>query len=97
MVTADGLNIDVLELIFSNLTGNDLHSVALVSMSFYDGVLPLLYKRLCYTMRHAKTFPRVRVLLSLTRFWLTIALIEMLPVCGSPAIQRSREIRSSHW
>ncbi|KAF9030340.1 hypothetical protein BDZ89DRAFT_1064760 [Hymenopellis radicata] len=58
MVSADNLNIDVLELIFSFLSGNDLHSVALVSHSFYDGVLPRLYRTLRYTMRHGKKFPR---------------------------------------
>ncbi|KAF8911353.1 hypothetical protein CPB85DRAFT_1434892 [Mucidula mucida] len=58
MVTADNLNIDVLELVFSFLSGNDLHSVALVSHSFYDGVLPRLYRTLRYTMRHGKKCPR---------------------------------------
>lgn len=60
MVSADNLNFDVLEVIFSFLSGHDLHSVALVSHSFYAGVLPRLYRTLRYTMRHGKKFPRVR-------------------------------------
>ncbi|PBK76130.1 hypothetical protein ARMSODRAFT_950526 [Armillaria solidipes] len=58
MVTADNLNLDVLELVFSHLSGNDLPSVALVSNSFYDGVLPRLYKTLWYSIRHGKKYPK---------------------------------------
>ncbi|KAK0223662.1 hypothetical protein IW262DRAFT_1270371 [Armillaria fumosa] len=58
MVTADNLNLDVLELVFSHLSGNDLPSVALVSNSFHDGVLPRLYRTLWYSIRHGKKYPK---------------------------------------
>jgi len=45
MVSAQNLNLDVLELVFAHLaTGNDLASVALVSRSFLAGVIPKLYE-----------------------------------------------------
>ncbi len=65
MVTADNLNLDVLELVFSHLSGNDLPSVALVSNSFYDGVLPRLYKTLWYSIRHGKKYPKVSLFIKL--------------------------------
>ncbi|KAJ7141615.1 hypothetical protein C8R46DRAFT_1180811 [Mycena filopes] len=59
MVTADNVNLDVLELIFSYLAGNDLASVALVSQSFCAGVIPRLYSTLLFRLSHAKRYPAV--------------------------------------
>ncbi|KAJ3804042.1 hypothetical protein F5876DRAFT_83880 [Lentinula aff. lateritia] len=59
MVTADNLNLDVLESIFFHLSGNDLSSVALVSRSFFAGVIPRLYRKIMFRLNHAKRYPRV--------------------------------------
>ncbi|KAJ4490298.1 hypothetical protein J3R30DRAFT_3653658 [Lentinula aciculospora] len=59
MVTADNLNLDVLELIFFYLSGNDLSSVALVSRSFFAGVIPRLYRKIMFRLNHAKRYPRL--------------------------------------
>ncbi|KAJ7075516.1 hypothetical protein B0H15DRAFT_956436 [Mycena belliarum] len=59
MVSADNVNLDVLELIFSYLAGNDLPSVALVSRSFFAGVIPRLYCTLLFRLSHAKRYPAV--------------------------------------
>ncbi|KAF9484083.1 hypothetical protein BDN70DRAFT_903847 [Pholiota conissans] len=56
MVSADNLNLDVLELIFCFLSGNDLPSVALVSKSFLTGVIPRLYSTISYRTRQAKGY-----------------------------------------
>ncbi|KAF8153001.1 hypothetical protein B0H34DRAFT_754140 [Crassisporium funariophilum] len=56
MVSADNLNLDVLELIFAFLSGNDLASVASVSRSFLAGVIPRLYQTISYRMRHGKGY-----------------------------------------
>ncbi|KAF8957516.1 hypothetical protein BDZ97DRAFT_1845991 [Flammula alnicola] len=56
MVSADNLNLDVLELIFGFLSGNDLPSVALVSRSFLAGVIPRLYNTIAYRLRQAKGY-----------------------------------------
>lgn len=56
MVSADNLNLDVLELIFAHLSGNDLSSVALVSRSFLAGVIPRLYNTLSYRLRQGKGY-----------------------------------------
>ena len=60
MVSADNLNLDVLELIFSFLSGNDLPSVALVSRSFLAGVIPRLYDSISYRIRQMKGYDSVR-------------------------------------
>ena len=69
MVSADNLNLDVLELIFAFLSGNDLPSVASVSRSFLAGVIPRLYRRIWVVLKQAKgydvvscsaTIPKVR-------------------------------------
>ncbi|KAJ7459217.1 hypothetical protein FB451DRAFT_1272231 [Mycena latifolia] len=57
MVSADNVNLDVLELIFTYLAGNDLASVALVSRSFFAGVIPRLYCTLQFRVAHAKRYP----------------------------------------
>jgi len=62
MVTADNLNLNVLELIFSFLFGNDLPSVALVSRSFLAAVIPRLYNTISYRLRQAKGYDVVRAL-----------------------------------
>ncbi|KIK68230.1 hypothetical protein GYMLUDRAFT_68107 [Collybiopsis luxurians FD-317 M1] len=59
MVTADNLHLDVLELIFYYLSGNDLVSVSLVSRSFLSGVIPRLYRKIMFRLNHAKRFPQV--------------------------------------
>ncbi|KAJ3796561.1 hypothetical protein GGU11DRAFT_746014 [Lentinula aff. detonsa] len=59
MVTADNLNLDVLELIFLYLSGNDLPSVALVSRSFFVGVVPRLYQKIMFRLNHAKRYPKL--------------------------------------
>jgi len=56
MVSADNLNLDVLELIFAFLSGNDLPSVASVSRSFLAGVIPRLYRRIWFLLRQAKGY-----------------------------------------
>jgi hypothetical protein len=64
MVSADSLNLDVLEVIFAHLSGKDLPAVALVSRSFLAGVIPRLYRTLAFRIHHAKRYPRVRVYLT---------------------------------
>ncbi|TRM66963.1 hypothetical protein BD626DRAFT_452299 [Schizophyllum amplum] len=59
MVSADNLNFDVLELIFSFLANKDLPNVALVSRSFYTAVLPRLYRILPFKQSHAKRYPKI--------------------------------------
>ncbi|KAJ6496071.1 hypothetical protein C8R45DRAFT_866000 [Mycena sanguinolenta] len=59
MVSADNVNLDVLELIFAYLAGNDLASIALVSRSFFAGVIPRLYSTLLFRLSHAKRYPAV--------------------------------------
>ncbi|KAJ7662741.1 hypothetical protein DFH06DRAFT_1471501 [Mycena polygramma] len=59
MVSADNVNLDVLELIFGYLSGNDLPSVALVCRSFFAGVIPTLYSTLLFRLSHAKRYPAV--------------------------------------
>lgn len=61
MVSADNLNFDVLELMFSYLSGYDLASIAQVSRSFLAGVIPRLYKIIVYRMSHAKLYSQVRL------------------------------------
>ena len=60
MVSADNLNLDCLDLIFSYLYGNDLVSVSLVSRSFLAGVIPRLYRSLVFKLNQAKRYPAVR-------------------------------------
>ena len=59
MVSADNLNLDVLEVIFDSLSGNDLPSVALVSRSFLAAVIPRLYQKISYRLRQAKGYDTV--------------------------------------
>jgi len=59
MVSADSLNLDVLELIFSHLSGHDLTSISLVSRTFLAGVVPVLYRTIVYRLREAKAFGTV--------------------------------------
>jgi len=56
MVSADNLNLDVLEVICSFLSGNDLPSVALVSSSFLAAVIPRLYNTISYRLRQCKGY-----------------------------------------
>jgi hypothetical protein len=58
MVSADNLNLDVLEEIFSYLPhGTNLASIALVSRSFLEAVVPRLYASICFRIRQAKNYP----------------------------------------
>ncbi|KAJ7624487.1 hypothetical protein FB45DRAFT_923564 [Roridomyces roridus] len=59
MVVRNNLNLDVLELIFSHLAGNDLPTVALVSHAFFGAVIPYLYSILLFRLSQAKRYPRV--------------------------------------
>ncbi|KAG7095711.1 hypothetical protein E1B28_006425 [Marasmius oreades] len=59
MVTADNLNLDVLEMIFSHLPHQDLASTAVVSRSFFAGIIPRLYRDITYGLKHGKKYPRV--------------------------------------
>ena len=63
MVSADNLNLDVLELIFAFLSGNDLPSVASVSRSFLAGVVPRLYQTIWFRLRQAKGYAVVSAVL----------------------------------
>lgn len=56
MVTADNLNLDVLELIFAFISGNDLVAVSSVSKSFLAGVIPCLYAKVSFTAKHVKRY-----------------------------------------
>ena len=56
MVTADNLNLDVLELIFAYISGNDLVAVSSVSKAFLAGVIPRLYAIVYFTAKHAKRY-----------------------------------------
>lgn len=59
MVSADNLNLDVLELIFAHLAWKDLPSIALASRSFFAGVIPQLYCTLRFRSWHATRYPAV--------------------------------------
>ncbi|KAF9460379.1 hypothetical protein BDZ94DRAFT_1223135 [Collybia nuda] len=59
MVSADSLNLDVLEVIFTYLFGRDLPAVALVSRAFLAGVIPRLYRTLAFRIHHAKRYPKI--------------------------------------
>jgi len=60
MVSAESLNFDVLQIIFSHLSPHDLASVSQVNQSFLAGALPRLYRSLCFYHSQAKRYPRVR-------------------------------------
>ena len=62
MVSADNLNLDVLELIFAYLSGHDLTSIGLVSRSFLAGVVPILYRSIVYRLREAKAYDSVCII-----------------------------------
>lgn len=59
MVTAESLNFDVLQIIFSYLSPPDLASVSQVCQSFLVGALPKLYRSLGFYHNQAKRYPRV--------------------------------------
>jgi hypothetical protein len=71
MVSVDSLNLDVLELIFAYLSGNDLLPVALVNRSFLAGVIPRLYRTLIFRLHHSKRYPKARIHQSIVRFHVT--------------------------
>ncbi|TEB32632.1 hypothetical protein FA13DRAFT_1627875 [Coprinellus micaceus] len=59
MVSAENLNLDVLELIFAHLSGHDLTSVSLVSRTFFAGAIPTLYRNITYRLKEAKAHDTV--------------------------------------
>ncbi|KAI0772780.1 hypothetical protein BD413DRAFT_473522 [Trametes elegans] len=59
MVSADNLNFDCLELIFTHLAGNDLVSVSLVSRSFLAAAIPQLYRTLVFGLNQSKRYPSI--------------------------------------
>ncbi|KAF9011794.1 hypothetical protein BDQ17DRAFT_1232939 [Cyathus striatus] len=56
MVSADNLNLDVLELIFAHLPRGDLPFVALVSRSFLSAIIPRLYETISYRIKQRKAY-----------------------------------------
>ena len=50
MVSADNLNLDVLELIFAHLEQQDLFHLCLVSQNFLAAATPLLYRAIEYNL-----------------------------------------------
>ena len=60
MVTADSLNLDVLEQICSFLCEDDLPSSALVSQSFFAATTPRLYHTISFGLRHSTGYGNVR-------------------------------------
>jgi hypothetical protein len=60
MVSADNLNLDVLELIFAHLDQHDLFHLSLVSSSFFAAATPLLYRSVEYGLRQVLR-PALRV------------------------------------
>ncbi|KAG2007242.1 hypothetical protein CC2G_014953 [Coprinopsis cinerea AmutBmut pab1-1] len=62
MVSAENLNFDVLDLIFSYLSGQDLASIALVSRTFLAGVLPSLYRNVWFRLREGKAYAAGQVI-----------------------------------
>jgi hypothetical protein len=65
MVSADNLNLDVLEVIFCFLSGNDLPAAALVSRSFLAAVVPRLYDSISFSIRQMKGYDSVRPIVHL--------------------------------
>lgn len=63
MVSAENLNLDVLELICAHLSGHDLTQVSLVSRTFFAGAIPTLYRNIVYRLREAKAYDTVRFIL----------------------------------
>ncbi|KAI0267493.1 hypothetical protein BC834DRAFT_871545 [Gloeopeniophorella convolvens] len=59
MVSAESLNFDVLQIIFSHLSVPDLASVLQVNRSFLAGALPGLYRSLGFYRNQAKRYPGV--------------------------------------
>lgn len=51
MVSADNLNLDVLELIFAHLDQHDLFQLTLVCQSFSAAATPALYRSIEYELR----------------------------------------------
>lgn len=66
MITADSLNLDVLEQIFSFLSERDLPSIALVNRSFSASVASRLYKYVSFHLRHSKAYTNVPAFFSIS-------------------------------
>lgn len=65
MVSADNLNLDVLEFIFAHLDQHDLYHLCLVSQSFLAAATPLLYRAIASDLSQLLN-PTQRVSFSLT-------------------------------
>ena len=63
MVSADNLNLDVLELIFAYLDQHDLFHLCLVSQNFLAAATPLLYRAIEWDLHGGGRFlkPALRV------------------------------------
>ncbi|EIN14542.1 hypothetical protein PUNSTDRAFT_80994 [Punctularia strigosozonata HHB-11173 SS5] len=61
MVSANNLNLDVVEHICAHIATNDLLSVALVSRAFFAGVIPRLYRTLAMRRSQGKKYPSTQV------------------------------------
>jgi hypothetical protein len=60
MVSADNLNLDVLEEIFAYIPrGADLPAIALVSRSFLEAVVPRMYEKIVFHLGLAKAYSEV--------------------------------------
>jgi len=67
MVSTNNLNLDVLELIFAHLEQHDLFHLCLVSQSFFDAAIPILYRSIGYDFTQSSK-PALRVSLVRTSF-----------------------------
>jgi hypothetical protein len=67
MVSADSLNLDVLELIVAHLDQHDLSQLCLVSRSFLAAAMPALYRSIGYHFSQSSD-PALRVSLVRTSF-----------------------------
>ena len=61
MVSAENLNLDIVELICAYLSGHDLTCVSLVNRTFLAGAITKLYTNIVYRLREAKAYETVRV------------------------------------
>ena len=85
MVSAENLNLDVLELIFAHLSGHDLTSVSLVSRTFFAGAIPTLYRNIVYRLREAKAYDTVCLFQVETYTLADGGLKGHVTVCGPPS------------
>ena len=100
MVSAENLNLDVLELIFAHLSGHDLTSVSLVSRTFFAGAIPTLYRNIIYRLREAKAYDTVRLFDGRLVRLLTTTSLELkghVTVCGPSPAQEPGSPCTDDW